>query len=227
MIIAALTTCAAQDNISGTLKCAKPDQFQKIDVGDVLGHSYAINHSSACGTKPMEIAGIQTHEGSGTEFDEMTSTGALGHGILIDTMSNGDKFTVATKGKDTYKDGKPGLGSLQGTWSFTKVPASSKESRAKAHTMANPTTRGTWCLTLRARISFPSKLRKDIFMRLGDTIDDHCSRCKRITDHAIVAMVGDDVVKVLCRTCNSEHMYPQQDRQKGTDGRTGVSKGTG
>jgi RNase P subunit RPR2 len=64
-------------------------------------------------------------------------------------------------------------------------------------------------------------------MRLGDTIDDHCSRCKRVTDHAIAAMVGDDVVKVLCRTCNSEHMYPQQDRQKGTDGRTGVSKGTG
>jgi len=44
-------------------------------------------------------------------------------------------------------------------------------------------------------------------MRLGDTIDDHCSRCKRTTDHAIVAMTGDDVVKVLCRTCNSEHKY--------------------
>jgi len=44
-------------------------------------------------------------------------------------------------------------------------------------------------------------------MRLGDTIDDHCSRCKRTTDHAIVAMADDDVVKVLCRTCNSEHKY--------------------
>ena len=45
-------------------------------------------------------------------------------------------------------------------------------------------------------------------MRLGDMIDDHCSRCKRTTDHAIVAMTGDDVVKVVCRTCNSEHKYP-------------------
>ena len=44
-------------------------------------------------------------------------------------------------------------------------------------------------------------------MRLGDTIDDHCSRCKRTTDHAIVAIAGDEVVKVLCRTCNSEHKY--------------------
>lgn len=24
-------------------------------------------------------------------------------------------------------------------------------------------------------------------MRLGDYIDDHCSRCKRTTDHAVVA----------------------------------------
>jgi hypothetical protein len=44
-------------------------------------------------------------------------------------------------------------------------------------------------------------------MRLGDNIDDHCARCKRTTDHAIVAMAGDDVAKVVCRTCNSEHKY--------------------
>ena len=46
-----------------------------------------------------------------------------------------------------------------------------------------------------------------ISMRLGDIIADYCSRCKRTTDHAIVAMTGDDVVKVVCRTCNSEHKY--------------------
>jgi hypothetical protein len=44
-------------------------------------------------------------------------------------------------------------------------------------------------------------------MRLGDYIDDHCSRCKRSTDHSIVAMVDEEVVKVMCRTCNSEHKY--------------------
>ena len=44
-------------------------------------------------------------------------------------------------------------------------------------------------------------------MRLGDYIDDHCSRCKRTTDHSVVAMVGEEVVKVMCRTCNSEHKH--------------------
>ena len=44
-------------------------------------------------------------------------------------------------------------------------------------------------------------------MRLGDTIDDHCSRCKRSMDHDIVAMVSEEVKRVRCRTCNSEHNY--------------------
>jgi recombinational DNA repair protein (RecF pathway) len=44
-------------------------------------------------------------------------------------------------------------------------------------------------------------------MRLGDYIDDHCSRCKRTTDHAVVSMAGEEVLKVRCRTCNSEHKY--------------------
>ncbi|MCU1306437.1 MAG: hypothetical protein JWN45_1132 [Acidobacteriaceae bacterium] len=44
-------------------------------------------------------------------------------------------------------------------------------------------------------------------MRLGDDIDDYCSRCKRSTDHSIVSMVGEEVSKVRCRTCNSEHNF--------------------
>ena len=51
-------------------------------------------------------------------------------------------------------------------------------------------------------------------MRLGDYIDDYCTRCKRHTDHAVVAMVGDEVQKVLCRTCNSEHKYRHNDSGK-------------
>lgn len=44
-------------------------------------------------------------------------------------------------------------------------------------------------------------------MRLGDEIDDHCSRCRRSTNHSIVAMNGEEVLKVVCRSCNSEHKY--------------------
>jgi hypothetical protein len=44
-------------------------------------------------------------------------------------------------------------------------------------------------------------------MRLGDDIDDYCSRCKRTTDHSILALVEDDIKKVRCRTCNNEHSF--------------------
>ena len=44
-------------------------------------------------------------------------------------------------------------------------------------------------------------------VRLGDVIDDYCTRCRRIMNHGIVGMVGDDVAKVRCNTCQSEHAY--------------------
>ncbi len=44
-------------------------------------------------------------------------------------------------------------------------------------------------------------------MRLGDYIDDYCSRCKRGTDHAVVSMAGEEVRMVRCRTCDFEHKY--------------------
>lgn len=43
--------------------------------------------------------------------------------------------------------------------------------------------------------------------RLGDDIDDHCSRCKRTTDHSVVTMSGEEVAKTRCRTCGYEHTY--------------------
>ena len=44
-------------------------------------------------------------------------------------------------------------------------------------------------------------------LRLGDTIDDFCVKCKRLTNHAIVSIVGDQAAKVRCRTCYHEHDY--------------------
>lgn len=43
--------------------------------------------------------------------------------------------------------------------------------------------------------------------RLGDDIDDYCSRCQRTTDHSVVTMTGDEVEKTRCRTCSYEHKY--------------------
>ena len=56
-------------------------------------------------------------------------------------------------------------------------------------------------------------------MRLGDDIDDYCSRCKLSTTHAVVSMLGEEVQKVRCRTCNHEHSY-----RKNKGGRGPITK---
>ncbi len=43
--------------------------------------------------------------------------------------------------------------------------------------------------------------------RLGDILDDYCPRERRITNHAVVAMVGSDIKQTRCTTCDTEHEY--------------------
>jgi hypothetical protein len=44
-------------------------------------------------------------------------------------------------------------------------------------------------------------------LRLGDILDDYCPRERRVTNHAVVAMVGSDVKQTRCTTCEAEHVY--------------------
>jgi hypothetical protein len=44
-------------------------------------------------------------------------------------------------------------------------------------------------------------------LRLGDILDDYCPRERRVTNHAVVAMVGDVVKQTRCATCETEHEY--------------------
>src|SRR6476660_7557613 len=44
-------------------------------------------------------------------------------------------------------------------------------------------------------------------LRLGDILDDYCPRERRLTNHAVVAMVGADVKQTRCTTCDAEHEY--------------------
>ena len=44
-------------------------------------------------------------------------------------------------------------------------------------------------------------------LKLGDTIDDHCSRCRLLMNHYVVSIVDSEVKKVRCQTCGNEHNY--------------------
>ena len=43
--------------------------------------------------------------------------------------------------------------------------------------------------------------------RLGDILDDYCPRERRLTNHVVVALVGQDVKQTRCTTCDTEHAF--------------------
>src|SRR4029079_969030 len=58
-------------------------------------------------------------------------------------------------------------------------------------------------------------------LRLGDILDDYCPRERRVTNHAVVAMIEADVKRTRCTTCDTEHEYkharvPRQRRKAET-----------
>ena len=44
-------------------------------------------------------------------------------------------------------------------------------------------------------------------LRVGDIVDDYCPRERRVTNHAVVAMVADAIQQTRCTACDAEHAY--------------------
>ena len=54
--------------------------------------------------------------------------------------------------------------------------------------------------------------------KTGGEIDAYCTKCKLDLVHRIIAMVGEAVKKVECKTCGSHHLYrrPKTERDAAT-----------
>ena len=66
---------------------------------------------------------------------------------------------------------------------------------------------------------------KSTIRTAGDLIDSQCTKCKILTNHTIVAIVGGKVARVKCNTCSGEHNYrpPKVDKAPSTR-RSAVAK---
>ena len=53
----------------------------------------------------------------------------------------------------------------------------------------------------------PGEFMQQRRLRLGDIVDDYCPRERRITNHAIVAMIDEEVKQTRCTTCDADHEY--------------------
>jgi hypothetical protein len=117
VVLSAATTVLAQTNISGMVKCGKPDEQHALEVGDRPNHSLTIAEGKCTWTKPLEIAGTKSKDDIGTGFGDVTGNKSQEHGYVVGTWANGDKSFVRTQGSAVLKSGT--IESADGTSSFT------------------------------------------------------------------------------------------------------------
>jgi hypothetical protein len=95
---------------------AVQDGPKPIEVGDAPGHMMGVGKAMCTWTKPMEIAGARSKEGTSVSFDDMMGDQYSGRGVHVSTMDSGDKIVVKFQGGGMIKDGK--LTADKGTWSY-------------------------------------------------------------------------------------------------------------
>jgi hypothetical protein len=67
---------------------------------------------------------------------------------------------------------------------------------------------------------------EDKTLSVGDRIDARCTKCRKILNHTIVALVEELPARVKCNTCGGEHKYrkPAQPKAKATKAAPKISR---
>ena len=114
-MVPSIALAQGQSNVQW--KCDKPAAQHAIEVGDKPGHSYAIDQINCTAIKG-EISGVKMKSGTGTEFHDINGDKAIGHGIFVENLENGDKNYYKYEFTGTSKDGAFQSGSNK--WSMIR-----------------------------------------------------------------------------------------------------------
>jgi len=111
-VVATSAMAFAQNKISGTAHCNKPDVQQKVDISDHAGHMLTLTQAKCTWTKPLEVDAVQSKDGEDSGVSDLHGMAGTGHGYYIDGMANGDKCFVRWQGKQSQ------TGVAEGTWTY-------------------------------------------------------------------------------------------------------------
>ncbi|HZP01327.1 MAG TPA: hypothetical protein VFD30_13625 [Terriglobia bacterium] len=111
------TPVLAQNRISGTSKCSKPDTAYALEVGDRPHHLFVMTKATCTWDKPVEMAGTESKGYETSVFNESWATRGRMLGYVVSAFADGDKTFVRVHGRITLKDGKQ-TGS-EGAWNYT------------------------------------------------------------------------------------------------------------
>ena len=151
--IAIAAAALAQNKVSGSLQCGKPDPSQKVDIGDRPDHALTIGKVQCTWTKGIEIAGSQAKEGVSASTGEVTGNKESERGVHFSTFASGDKAFVRFQGSLVLKDGAPQ--SSQGTWSFTGGTGKLKGLKGKGTYKGTPAADGSLTFEIEGESSIP------------------------------------------------------------------------
>jgi len=104
-------------NVSGSVRCGKPNPSYSIDVPDRPGHSLIISRRNCTWSEPLVILGAKTKDGVATGFTERMEGALHTHAFEVDTLDNGEKLTMQTSGQVNAEKGPV---DAHGRWSFMR-----------------------------------------------------------------------------------------------------------
>jgi hypothetical protein len=117
IVLVLAAAASAQNKISGTLQCGKPDPAYTILVGDRTDHAFVIGKFNCTWTKPLEIGGIVANSEEDTLFEDASGNRVRGQSRNVQTMANGDKYYIRTQFTGILKEGAFQSGEV--TWTIT------------------------------------------------------------------------------------------------------------
>lgn len=133
----------AQNKISGTEQCGKPNPLHVVPVTGMPNHSLAVLQLKCTWTKPMVLAGIETKDSVETETYETIGNTGHAHGYHVTTMANGDMFRSSYSETGTHKEGA--VQSTKGTWTFLSGTSNLKGIKGKGTFECNANADGYLC----------------------------------------------------------------------------------
>jgi hypothetical protein len=102
----------AQGKIDTKWHCDKPTTDNKVDVGDMAGHTYGIAQGTCTATSSSK--GFAEKSGSYTEFQDSGKMSMSSHGHFMVTMDNSDMLHYSYVGKGSSDMKKP----MSNTWTI-------------------------------------------------------------------------------------------------------------
>ncbi len=104
-------------NVTGSVRCDKPDPAYSIDVPDRPGHALRLAKRKCTWTEPMVVLGAKSKDGIAIEFPEQMEGKLHTHGFEVDTYDSGEKLTWKSMGT---VDGIKGPADVKGRWSLMR-----------------------------------------------------------------------------------------------------------